>query len=73
MTDFHIIVKQAFSTQPAGQIAMQLYRLLVLPMVWQERSWHRRHLRTLDERLIRDVGLTRRDIEREARKPFWVR
>lgn len=40
-------------------------------VLWQERARERRRLATLDERLLRDVGLSRADIEQEIRKPFW--
>ena len=36
--------------------------------------WAERHImRSLDERMLRDVGLSRADIERELLKPFWER
>ena len=38
---------------------------------WQSRAHRRRHLDTLDDHLLRDVGLTRDDIRRELDKPFW--
>ncbi len=38
---------------------------------WQERVDQRRHLLELDERLLRDIGLSRYDVQREAAKPFW--
>ncbi|WP_172327304.1 DUF1127 domain-containing protein [Mangrovicoccus sp. HB161399] len=31
----------------------------------------RRQLRQLDAHLLRDLGLTRAQAEREAQKPFW--
>ena len=34
-------------------------------------SRQRRALADLDDRLLRDIGLTRRQAEREAAKPFW--
>ena len=39
--------------------------------IWQERMVNRRHLAELDERLLRDIGLSRYDAMREAAKPFW--
>ncbi|NNG02831.1 MAG: DUF1127 domain-containing protein [Inquilinus sp.] len=39
--------------------------------VWRERSRQRRHLRHLDDRLLRDIGLTRQDARGEAAKPAW--
>ncbi len=31
----------------------------------------RRDLRDLDERMLKDIGVSRLDIEREIRRPFW--
>ena len=41
--------------------------------LWRERTHQRRRLASLDERLLKDIGLTRADIddEDEVRKPFW--
>jgi uncharacterized protein YjiS (DUF1127 family) len=38
---------------------------------WQVRSADRLALQTLDDRMLRDIGLTRVDVEVEANKPFW--
>jgi uncharacterized protein YjiS (DUF1127 family) len=38
---------------------------------WMERSRQRRALAELDDRLLRDVGLTRDDARRECANPFW--
>jgi uncharacterized protein YjiS (DUF1127 family) len=38
---------------------------------WQQRSRERRDLQSLSERLLRDIGLGRVAVEREACKPFW--
>jgi uncharacterized protein YjiS (DUF1127 family) len=38
---------------------------------WQSRYNARRHLESLDARLLKDVGLTRHDVMRAAAKPFW--
>ena len=35
--------------------------------VWQERYNTRRHLATLDQRMLEDVGLSRADVAREVR------
>jgi uncharacterized protein YjiS (DUF1127 family) len=46
-------------------------RLFDNALVWHARSRHRRILSELDDRMLRDVGLTRVDIHREVAKPFW--
>lgn len=49
-----------------------LRRVLERLMLWQSRAAERTALAELDERLLRDMGLSRRDVERESRKPFWL-
>ena len=36
-----------------------------------ERARQRRALAALTDALLRDIGLTRRDVEAETGKPFW--
>ena len=38
---------------------------------WMERARQRRQLGTLNDRLFKDIGVTRRRVERELAKPFW--
>ena len=38
---------------------------------WVERARQRRQLGTLDDRLLKDIGVTRREVERELARPFW--
>jgi len=40
-------------------------------LTWQERAFERRALREMDDRLLKDIGLSALDADREARKPFW--
>jgi uncharacterized protein YjiS (DUF1127 family) len=42
-------------------------------LAWQERVRQRRHLSGLDDRLLKDIGLSRADVQREVEKPFWER
>lgn len=39
--------------------------------LWYERSRQRSHLVELPDYLLRDIGVTRAEIEIEAAKPFW--
>lgn len=40
--------------------------------LWQQRAYERHQLRMLDDHMLHDVGLSRADVEGEARKPFWL-
>ena len=40
---------------------------------WISRSRQRQHLADLDNHLLEDIGLTRKQAEVEAAKPFWVK
>ena len=44
---------------------------LMLIARWIERSRQRRALAALDDHVLRDIGITRVEAEREAQKPFW--
>lgn len=39
---------------------------------WRERARQRRAMLALDDHLLRDIGISRADVEREASKPFWI-
>ena len=38
---------------------------------WRERRQQRQALLRLDDRMLRDIGLSRADVEGEVSKPFW--
>jgi uncharacterized protein YjiS (DUF1127 family) len=38
---------------------------------WHERSRQRRALLALNHRMLKDIGITRGEAEREGRRPFW--
>ena len=45
--------------------------LVTLLQSWCVRAQERRMLLQLDERMLKDIGITRVDAAREAMKPFW--
>jgi uncharacterized protein YjiS (DUF1127 family) len=68
-----------FQSKPLGLLAMSARGFLrslgvavvdVL-LVWIERSRSRRQILKLDARMLEDIGVSRTDAVREARKPFW--
>jgi uncharacterized protein YjiS (DUF1127 family) len=38
---------------------------------WQDRARQRHSLGEMDDHLLRDIGLSRADVEYESSKPFW--
>ena len=48
-----------------------LPNLLSQFMVWRNRARSRHLLLQLDDRMLRDVGLSRSDVDRECAKHFW--
>ncbi len=51
-----------------GHGAKQLLRVL---FVWQRRIADRQQLQFMDEHMLKDIGVSRADMYREASKPFW--
>jgi len=48
-------------------------RLLSAVLEWQDRANQRHRLRGMSDYMLKDLGLTRADVEWEASKPFWMR
>jgi len=58
----------------AARAGDRLTSAVLLELVeWRWRSSQREILRALDERMLKDVGLSRADIDRELQKPVWYR
>jgi uncharacterized protein YjiS (DUF1127 family) len=51
--------------------ASGVQRLVTLLLTWQQRAHDRRQLQSLNDHMLRDIGLTRADVFTEASKPFW--
>jgi len=51
--------------------AALLARICDAGLHWLELSRQRRALQALDDRTLKDIGLTRADVERELSKRFW--
>lgn len=55
---------------PARLVARML-RVLEVVDGWLARRRQRLDLGQLDDRMLKDLGLSRADVAREAGKPFW--
>jgi uncharacterized protein YjiS (DUF1127 family) len=52
-------------------LASPLRRLPDRLLLWLERSRQRRRLAALDDRMLRDIGLSRTAVWAETQKRFW--
>jgi uncharacterized protein YjiS (DUF1127 family) len=52
-------------------LASRLRRLPDQLLVWVDRSRQRRHLGEMDDRMLRDIGLSRTSAWAETQKWFW--
>ena len=59
------------STRPTTSWRDIARQALPLVSLWRERARQRQTLASLDERLLRDIGVTRYDAAQECNKPFW--
>jgi uncharacterized protein YjiS (DUF1127 family) len=57
-----------------GQMPLFAVRLRRIPSIirlWRARSAQRHALSQLEPHRLKDIGLTKEDVERECRKAFW--
>jgi uncharacterized protein YjiS (DUF1127 family) len=52
-------------------LASRVGGVVDLVLTWHERARQRRQLRSMGNHMLRDIGLSRADVEGEAGKPFW--
>lgn len=60
-------VARPATTVPEGWLGWAYDQFLI----WLERSRQRQHLAMLSDHMLKDIGLTRADVEAEVLKPFW--
>ena len=56
---------------PFGSVSGALSQAFARLATWQARAAQRHHLSTLDDHVLKDIGLTRADVSAEVNKPFW--
>jgi len=73
MTHLDLTARRFSPSGPAQRRGSAFARSRALLREWLARSRERRALLELDERTLKDIGLTRADIVVESRKSFWER
>lgn len=56
---------------PSHGVTAVATRLSDLVITWFDRSRQRQHLAELDDRMLRDVGLSRAEVDNEVSQRFW--
>jgi uncharacterized protein YjiS (DUF1127 family) len=55
-----------------GPVIVTVVRAVMDTLVrWQERSNMRKHLSEMDDRMLKDIGISSAQVRWEAAKPFW--
>ena len=58
--------------KPLAEILLNAAVWLVFALLrWQELAQQRRRLLSLDDRMLKDIGITRAEAMREGTRPFW--
>jgi uncharacterized protein YjiS (DUF1127 family) len=60
-----------FVARRSGALARIASAALARLVDWQERAEQRHHLAAMDERMLKDIGVSHADALRESEKPFW--
>ena len=55
----------------AADLAPVLDRIVEAPITWLERMRERRQLAALGDDILKDIGVSRADVEHVVEKPFW--
>jgi uncharacterized protein YjiS (DUF1127 family) len=73
MPTYNLYIPRTYSTwhpdrrTAANPVAVGWIRVAM----WVDRARQRRALATLDDQMLRDIGVTRVEVARECDKPFW--
>ncbi|MGH6891151.1 MAG: DUF1127 domain-containing protein [Dongiaceae bacterium] len=55
----------------AADLGPVLDRIVETPITWLERARERRQLASLSDDMLKDIGVSRADVEQVVEKPFW--
>lgn len=69
---FAAAFQSAHGTGPFRQVRRALLWVLDRVLVWQERANQRHRLQMMSDAALKDMGISRADVTREAMKPFWM-
>jgi uncharacterized protein YjiS (DUF1127 family) len=68
---FEIDRRQHHAMRLASTLRSAAVWLVHVLLRWQELARQRRRLLSLDDRMLKDIGITRAEAMREGTRPFW--
>lgn len=70
MGQVHVVPHRAASVIGAASLA-GLAAMFGILWTWRDRYRERRMLSALSDHMLKDIGVSRADVDREIRKTFW--
>ncbi|MCH7888133.1 MAG: DUF1127 domain-containing protein [Proteobacteria bacterium] len=71
LTRAHVLVAGAPAWDALRGLRAGAIGVFEILLQWQQRASQRSHFAALDDHRLKDMGLSRADVAREASKPFW--
>ncbi|HEX6119268.1 MAG TPA: DUF1127 domain-containing protein [Dongiaceae bacterium] len=66
-----LVPRSALAQIIASDLVPALDRMIEAPIAWLERMRERRQLAGLNDAMLKDIGVSRADVEHVVEKPFW--
>ena len=66
-----VIPRSGLAQIIASDLVPVLDRMIEAPVAWLERMRERRQLAGLNDDMLKDIGVSRADVEHVVEKPFW--
>jgi uncharacterized protein YjiS (DUF1127 family) len=63
----------SFGHRIVRPLSVAMRHLAMRVCEWHSIACERRTLASLDDAMLKDIGISRADVEREIAKPFWHR
>ncbi len=72
MTEYYSDHISFLGNRALSRAMAKIHSVGAIVSLWRARQQERRDLMKLDDRLLRDIGITRSQALEEANKPFWI-
>jgi uncharacterized protein YjiS (DUF1127 family) len=66
-----LVPRSGLAQMIAADLVPVLDRVIETPITWLERIRERRQLAGLSDDMLKDIGVSRADVEHVVEKPFW--